>query len=385
MELNRGRDTVTLLFRPARVGPRQLRILAENPGFFRNEMIPADDPDCALILDPGSPKPDSEIGAAVTSVLGVYKGDAIAAARYGGGVLVRTGPKHALGTIRDRLSEIGVRATVVPGALLSEIPRGHRGTRLEFLDRVCWVRLPNRRELPLKRRDFRGVQIHAALGEVRSPESEKTSPKKRGAKESADENAVNARRIADALVDVGATEMSGRGKQIFEWLRENNERRPQLFLSLYSRDPVGALRFEREDLDYSVLGDRKQRHSLDNFLAFAEWILECLPGLWNHERVEAFLAEPDPESILVFKREEVQNFDAWMQSWIRLKSAGHANAPDSVLDPESDGDVDGASSGTPHAPESAGHANAPGPVVDPESDGDVDGASSATPRAPQDE
>lgn len=300
--------------------------------------MPQDEPQ-ALILEPGSPKPDAKIGRLLAAHLDIYAADAIASVRYGGGILVRSAPSHTLASLVDGLRELDVRSHRVSSRLLEDPPRSSRATRIDFRENVMWIQLPNRRELAIRQEDVRGIQLHALDVGSGPPESE-GSRKPRGGSKSpvADPASVRqqARRLAEVVVDAGAHETTDRCRRLLEWSRATGRPLPRLVITLYVRDPIGPVRLEREDLDYSVLGERKLPHSLDNFLSLLEWILSRLPGLRNRDRVEAFLRDLDPEDILVFKAEEVQNFDQWMQAWIRTEEPGELIPPFASPGPENE-------------------------------------------------
>ena len=72
-------------------------------------------------------------------------------------------------------------------------------------------------------------------------------------------------------------------------------------------------------MDFTVLGDDKQPHSLDNFLLVADHVLSRFPDVLHANETARFLETLDPAPIVRAKPEEAQRQDQWTQAWIRLK------------------------------------------------------------------
>jgi hypothetical protein len=264
------------------------------------------DPERALILEPGSPRPELEIAGILAQELGWHPADAAARLRYGGGILASGQETRVLESIGERLRALGVRARLVPARILGSPLRGYRAAAVSFEGQALGIRLLGGRELMVLEKDLRGIQIHGLRAETAGAESGR----------------VEAPPAAAPLGAFPDSAISARASKLLDWIRESGEAPPQLVLTLYARDPIGPLRFERDRTDYSILGPEKMRHSLDNFLLFAERLLERYPALLNHERVRGFLDRLDLGELLYFKKEEAQNFDRWMQAWIRLEELG---------------------------------------------------------------
>ncbi len=263
----------------------------------------------ALILEPGSPKPDAEIGKVVASRLALFPADAVARVRYGGGIIINGAPAEVVEEIAESLREIGVRTRALGAEILESAPRGLRATQLELYDEAISARSPSSREVVVLDGDVRGVNVHALPGKPAVADDDR------------------GRLQIPVFSAVKEGQLTSRGSKILQWIEESGKPPPSFVLTLYVREPVGPIRFERETLDYSILGDGKMPHSIDNFLSLAEKLLERFPDLRNRDRVAAFLADADPDSILLFKAEEAQNFDRWMQTWIRLEDP--SECPDS--------------------------------------------------------
>ncbi|MBI4582619.1 MAG: hypothetical protein HY717_01105 [Planctomycetes bacterium] len=268
----------------------------------------------ALILEPGSPKPDAEIGRVLAAELGLFPSDAVARVRYGGGILVARAAAAAVDAILARVQALGVRARAIPVEALEECHRGYRSNRLEILEEILCARLAGGGEIVILREDLKAIQIGGLPGQdqplpapPRSEQGRKDAPPPEKA-------------LEPYFAELAATSrISPRGQKVLSWLREFEGPPPRFFLTLYARDPAGPIRLEREEIDFSPLGEKKLAHSLDNFLLLAETLIGQFPNLLNRERVAGFLERLDPAEILFFKEEESQNFDRWIQAWIRAE------------------------------------------------------------------
>ena len=134
--------------------------------------------------------------------------------------------------------------------------------------------------------------------------------------------------VSSLLIDSGAEGSAGiaeipslspRGAELVRNLSRHGLAGMRFRLKLYSREYPGILRLEKDEIDFSCLGEQKQAHSLDNFLLLVEEVLDFLPRAWNRRSAERFLAELDPRIIQCSKEEEAQNFDRWMLEWVRIE------------------------------------------------------------------
>ena len=256
----------------------------------------------ALILEPKSPRPYSEIGKIIAIELGQIPADTISRVRYGSGILVTRRREEVVEEIASLLKEIDVQTRVIPNEILEATPRGYRATQLEFHEGALCVRSIGSMDLVILDGDLKGIHVHAI---PRDPSEIEESA---GAFQMP---------IFSALKE---GHISPRALKIINWIQESGKPPPLFILTLYGSDPVGAVRFERENTDYSMLGEDKLQHSIDNFILLTEKILSMYPDLIHREHVSSFLERLNPEDILYFKKEEMQNFDRWIQAWIRLEN-----------------------------------------------------------------
>ncbi len=251
----------------------------------------------ALILDPESPRPLAEIGKILIRQLELHPADAMARARYAGGILLTEVSNEAAGLLVDRLAEVGVSARCIDSALLKDLPRGFRARSLEVLPDAICAGIPGGQEIVILRESYRGVHLYALPSTVSLEYSTGECPPEMGQESS----------------------LSPRAQKLREALLASGDPPPKLVLTLHCETSIGPVRLYREDLDYSSLGERKLPHSLDNFLLLLEDLHSFSPDAWMAERVRSFLERLDPAEILYFKPEEGQNLDRWMQVWIRIE------------------------------------------------------------------
>ena len=257
-------------------------------------------PESALLLEPGSPRSDPEIVRVVARELNLVAADVIAQIRYGGGILVSRGKETALKTIRDQLEEIGIHTCVAPTEALAALPRGIRVTSIDLREETLIVQTPSGREIVLLSTDVEALHVHARKQDSQSD---------RGQDENLRVPLFSARKEG---------QISARGLRILDWIEELGGQPPQFVLTLYTSDPVGPIRIERESADYSLLGDKKMSHSIDNFVLLADFLAQRYPHALNRDRLVSFVEGADLQEILYYKPEEAQNFDRWIQAWIFL-------------------------------------------------------------------
>jgi hypothetical protein len=216
------------------------------------------------------------------------------------------------------------------------VPVGTRIFAVEFLDDILLARLLNERELVIPREDVCAVYLHGVLphswkDSVAPGSSSHRSPSmiasggplsraRKGSRQEEDSR-QHARKIA-------ATEPSLLGEKariLHERLEAAGWLSMEFCLTLYCPEPVGPLRLRKEGFDFSCLGPEKKAHSLDNFLTVVERTLQFVSKAWNREDAVAFLADPDPERILCFKEEMVDNLDRWICHWVQVEAESRAS------------------------------------------------------------
>ena len=300
---------------------------------------------CALILERESPKPDAEVGRILALHLPITATDAIARVRYGGGLIVKGIPEAAAAEIARDLGEIGVRTRIIEADRWGPVPRGRR---------VTWLSLEGDRlrarpggpapgsppgspgsDLLLPRDQVLGLALLGAApppppepprkSRLRSWTEREEEPAPRLG---LDEALAYREPVSSLLLDCGTEGSAGgseipslspRGAELVRNLSRHGLAGMRFRLKLYSSEHPGILRLEKDEIDFSCLGEQKQAHSLDNFLLLVEELLDFLPRAWNRRSAERFLTELDPRIIHSSKEEEAQNFDRWMLEWVRIE------------------------------------------------------------------
>lgn len=275
---------------------------------------------------PASACPLQEVSQIVAEHLDRVLSDVTSQIRYGGGILVASGELEPLEEIGRRLASLEVWTRTVPAHLLGHGERPLRITHLELRGETLWARLPNHRELDLDRSSIRGFQVHAV---ETAPPPEPTEP------------GAPASRWAETLLDTELSTISPDGRKFLTLLGEEEKPLPELWLTLYPAPPARPLRWERARFDYSILGEDKVEHSLDNFLLLIHRLIEEFPALVNREKGERLLEELDWRDVLISKPEEVANFDRWMRAWLASEQEALADAAPPPSGEESDGEESG--------------------------------------------
>lgn len=256
----------------------------------------------ALILTPESPFPIPEIAKALAAALHWPLTDAIVRTRYGRGILAEGLDEELSRTLRDRLAEIGVAAEIVDESRWRVAPRGYQAVALEFLPDVMLARLQNDQELVIPKQDVFALDAYGLR------------PEETGAVPKGD---LSPRAPKVPLESHGEIVLTSAGRKLLEMLKAHEHPDMELRLTIYCAEPFGALHIRKDRFDYESLGARRRLHSLDNYLALLELLLDEFPDVWNRETVEAFLRDLDPSAIFRWKREEVENFHRWVLYWIQ--------------------------------------------------------------------
>jgi demethylmenaquinone methyltransferase/2-methoxy-6-polyprenyl-1,4-benzoquinol methylase len=250
----------------------------------------------AVILEPRSPRPFREIGGVLADVLGCHLADAMARARSGGGIVVPSAGAAAARALVSGLEMIGVSALAVDPEILHDLPRGVRVRSLVFGPDSFAASPGNGPAITVRRESIAGVHLWGIPTAARTP-AEPVPP----------------------LADLADSELlSARAAKLGEALRAAGS--PELGLTIIPLEPGVPLRIYRDRIDYTAsLGQRKMPTSVDNFLLVLEDFRTFAPGVWLLDRVDDFLDRLNPAAVLYRRPEEVQNFERWMQAWIRYQ------------------------------------------------------------------
>lgn len=260
----------------------------------------------ALILERDSPAPVASIGRILAYHFELHPTDAISRVRYCGGLLIESAPQDKVLEVARCLAEIDVRTRVVATDTLWALPRGYKIVSLTFSENEIRASKLTGSPLRLRRADIHGIHLY-------------------GLKPSGQE--VDLASILDSTPNPLPLEafdratgagLSPRARRLLDNLEAAELRNLCLHLTLYCVAPIGPVRIDRDDFDFSCLGEQKQTHSLDNFLLLLEDVLAYLPDAWNRQRAVEFLEDLDPKRIFCFKEEEARNFDRWMLLWVLL-------------------------------------------------------------------
>src|SRR5437867_2042674 len=121
-------------------------------------------PELALILEPGSPRPVAAIGKILAAELGLFPSDALARVRYGSGILIPCATAQVIESIAVKIQGLGARPRILPAELLRDCHRGYRAIRLELGEEIVCARLRSGNEIVILNEDLRAIQIYGLPG-----------------------------------------------------------------------------------------------------------------------------------------------------------------------------------------------------------------------------
>ena len=322
----------------------QKRLEAQSEGFDAG--VPAGgEEEVALILQRESPRPLPAIAEVLMRHLDLHHTDVMAKLRYGGGLLTDRIPLQVGETIAAELQDVGVLARCIDSVLWHSVSHGVRAYQLSFIDDEVSVGLVGGRLLLFPKRDVVGMHLYGLVPpppEAEEPRYMRRWKKYRDREKPRDDKKL--RMALDCVSSVGpdGVDLTARACRLLENLKDIGAEGMEFFLTLfcYREGEAVPVRVRKNDFDFSCLGERKEKHSLDNFLVLLDTLVDELPMAWNRDRMQAFVEELDPKPILYFKEEEAENYDRWMVQWVELErqpGAGADRGRENADDPPTDG------------------------------------------------
>ena len=254
---------------------------------------------CSLVLAPGSATAHDDLSAALQKQLGMHRSDAMARARYGGGILASGETRPRLEQLAAALDRMGVSSSIAETAELENLPRPKRITGLQFSTGKLTAASPGGKNTDIEKADLAGIKAYALLPE--------TPPAKE--EEESGESSLSASLLSGSSDDGTMTKPGNKLAGLLDRLQDPRFNGISFHLTLYGANPLMALKINKDEFDYSCLEADKTGTSLENFLLLLERLLDWLPATGSTEEAEAFLDAPDPEIILLSGENESAAFD----------------------------------------------------------------------------
>lgn len=274
----------------------------------------------SLLLPPGTAVETEKIAAALQEDLGLHRSEAMPRALYGGGILANRESHRKLEKLAARIEALGAKSSIVPSMDLEDLPRPRRTTGLDFTARELVVRSPGGNGLSLRRSALGGIRAIALLPESLPPEEE-----------DADAGPLWSSILEDPRERQQQEEHHHKLQLLVDHLQDPELKGISFQLRIYSKSPPAILKIDKDEFDYSCLGENKSDNSLENYIRLLEKLLDWLPEPENHGQVEDFLADPDPRAILLSGENEAACSDRaflWhLQNAAGGKSTGKREDP----------------------------------------------------------
>lgn len=243
---------------------------------------------CSLLLPPGASVATEEIADALQENLGLHRSEAMTRARYGGGVLAGREDRRELEKLAAALRSLGTPSSIVRSEDLENLPRARRTIGLEFAGEELIAASPGGDKTPLEKASLGGIRAFALLPET-PPGDE--------------ENTVGTPLRASLLEVPGEYRQRGefrhRLQRLVDHLQEPELNGISFQFHIYSGNPLAALRIQKDDFNYSCLGENKSDNSLENYIRLLEKLLDWFPDSCDQGQVADFLEEMDPRATLL--------------------------------------------------------------------------------------
>ena len=267
----------------------------------------------SLLLPPGTTVEAEKIATALEDELGLHRSEAMPRALYGGGVLANRESYEKLEKLAATIESLGAKSSIVHSAELESMPRPRRTSGLDFRDGELIARAPSGEEMAVARSSLTGIRAIALLPENPAEEEEDAT----------------ANPLLSSILEVppGGQEEAGRRRLqlLVERLDDPGLRDLTFQLRLYSKSPSAVLKIDKDEFDYSCLGENKSDNSLENYLRLLEKLLGWMPGAGYLRQVEDFLNDPDPRAILLSGDKEVACSDRSFLWHLENTAAGESS------------------------------------------------------------
>ncbi|MEE3229422.1 MAG: ubiquinone/menaquinone biosynthesis methyltransferase [Planctomycetota bacterium] len=292
-----GFDSVRHRLMTAGIVALHLGLRGEQPESLPNAGAPAEK--CSLVLAPDSTADQDGLSAALQEQLGMHRSDAMARARYGGGILASGEARPRLEQLAAALEKLGASSSIAETAELENLPRPKRITGLQFSTGKLTAASLGGKNTDIEKADLAGIKVYALLPE--------TSPAKE--EEEAGGGGLPASLLSGATDDGRITNAGDKLARLLDRLQDPKFNGISFHLTLYGTNPPMALKINKDEFDYSCLEADKTGNSLGNFLLLLERLLDWTPATGNAEEARTFLDAPDPEIILLSGENEAAGFD----------------------------------------------------------------------------
>lgn len=267
----------------------------------------------SLLLPPDTDLAAEKIAVALQDDLGLHRSEAIPRALYGGGILANRESHRRLEKLAATIEALGASSNIVASMELENLPRPRRTTGLDFNEKELIAQAPGGKELSLQRPGLGAIRALALLPENPPPEEEDTASSPLGSSI-----------LEDPRENLQPEEYERRLQVLVERLNDPELRGLSFQLRIYSRAPPTVLKIDKDEFDYSCLGELKSDNSLENYLRLLAKLLDWLPGPGQQKQVEDFLDDPDPRAILLAGENEAACTDRAILWHLQNAAAGQA-------------------------------------------------------------
>ena len=248
----------------------------------------------SLLLPPGTAVEAEKIATALQDELGLHRSEALPRALYGGGVLANRESYGKLEKLAATIKPLGATGNIVHSAELENLPRPRRTSGLDFNDVELIAQAPSGKRMPVPRSSLSGIRAIALLPENPAAEEEDTAA-----------SPLHSSTLEPPRESHQEEECQRRLRVLVERLNDPGLKDLAFQLRLYATSPLAVLKIDKDEFDYSCLGENKSDNSLENYLRLLEKLLGWMPGSGYLRQVEDFLNDPDPLAILLSGDNEV--------------------------------------------------------------------------------